>query len=119
MRAVLDHLGVERCGVFGFSFTGAFGPWLAQQLPTRVAAVVAGPGDLRCDRGVTHHVVRGFDHEGLNAQLEVAWPEASAWLRHQIPWRRARHLLLPRRGTPKALFEVVEIPYAPGQPAAA
>jgi pimeloyl-ACP methyl ester carboxylesterase len=169
MRAVLDHLGVERCGVFGYSFTGAFGPWLAQQLPPRVAAVVAGgfpllgsyeitaadvrsqcadieadpatyaaiyderfdpraglafyeglaalpdhslvdacPCPLYCfwgdgdtdavamvmsnrelsrglaDRGVTHHVVRGFDHEGLNAQLEVAWPEASAWLTHQI-----------------------------------
>ena len=169
MSAVLDHLGVQRCGVFGYSFTGAFGPWLAQQLPSRVAAVVAGgfpllgsyevtafdvrsqcaaieadpaafraiyderfdpcaglafyeslaslpdhalvdscPCPLYCfwgdedtdavamvmssselsqglaARGVAHHVYRGFDHEGLNARLEVAWPDASAWLSHQL-----------------------------------
>ena len=169
MSAVLDHLGVQRCGVFGYSFTGAFGPWLAQQLPSRVAAVVAGgfpllgsyevtavdvrsqcaaleadpaahaaiyderfdpcaglafyeslaslpdhslvdscPCPLYCfwgdedtdavamvmssselsqglaERGVTHQVARGFDHEGLNARLEVAWPEAAAWLSHQL-----------------------------------
>jgi pimeloyl-ACP methyl ester carboxylesterase len=169
MEAVLDHLGVDRCGVFGYSFTGAFGPWLAQQLPSRVAAVVAGgfpllgsyeitaadvrsqcadieadpatyaaiyeerfdpraglafyenlaalpdhslvdtcPCPLSCfwgdedtdaiamvmsnselshglaDRGVTHRMIRGFDHEGLNARLELAWPEPSFWLMHQL-----------------------------------
>jgi pimeloyl-ACP methyl ester carboxylesterase len=169
MSGVLDHLGVQRCGVFGYSFTGAFGPWLAQQMPSRVAAVVAGgfpllgsyevsavdvrsqcaaieadpdvygaiyherfdprgglafyeslaslPDDSLVDscpcplycfwgdedtdavamvmssselsrglaaRGVPHQVYRGFDHEGLNARLEVAWPDASAWLSHQL-----------------------------------
>lgn len=169
MSEVLDHLGVQRCGLFGYSFTGAFGPWLAQRLPDRIAAVVAGgfpllgsyeitaidvrgqlaaieadpatyaaiyserfdphaglafyeslaslqdhslvdscPCPLYCfwgdedtdavamvmpsnelseglaERGVTHHVFRGFDHEGLNARLEVAWPEASAWLSRQL-----------------------------------
>jgi hypothetical protein len=29
-------------------------------------------------------MIRGFDHEGLNAQLELAWPEASVWLMHQL-----------------------------------
>ena len=169
MAAVLDHLEVERCGVFGYSFTGAFGPWLARHLPDRVAAVAAGgfpllgnygvtaddvrgqlaaleaepssyaavdrdrfdpragmafyddlagladdelvdacPCPLYCfwgdedvdavgvvmpsaelsagltERGVAHDVVAGFDHEGLNARLEVAWPRAAAWLSGQL-----------------------------------
>lgn len=36
------------------------------------------------ERRVTHRVIRGVDHEGLNARLEVAWPEASAWLSGQL-----------------------------------
>lgn len=169
LEAVLDHLEVERCGVFGYSFTGAFGPWLARHLPHRVAAVAAGgfpllgnygvtandvrgqlatieadaalyeavhrerfdphaglafyedlaslpedalvdacPSPLYCfwgdedvdavgmvmpsaalaagldERGVPHQVVSGFDHEGLNDRLEVAWPDASAWLSGQL-----------------------------------
>lgn len=169
MEAVLDHLEVARCGVFGYSFTGAFGPWLAQHLPRRIAAVVAGgfpllgdysvtaddvrgqlaafeadpttyarinserfdpragmafydslasladdalvdscPCPLYCfwgdedtdavamvmpsidfsagltKRGVTHQVIRGFDHEGLNDHLEVAWPDAATWLSRHI-----------------------------------
>ncbi len=169
MGAVLDHVGVERCGLFGYSFTGAFGPWLARRLPQRIAAVVAGgfpllgdyretfddvriqlaalqadpatyaaihrdrfdplagtafyedlasldddalvdgcPCPLYCfwgeddtdavamvmpsgelsaglaKRGVTHHVIPGFDHEGLNSELEVAWPDAAAWMSGQL-----------------------------------
>lgn len=169
LEAVLDHLGVERCGVFGYSFTGAFGPWLARHLPDRIAAVAAGgfpllgnytvtaddvrgqlagleadpamyaavhrerfdphaglafyedlaslandalvdscPCPLYCfwgdqdvdavgmvmpstelsaglaERGVPHHVLRGFDHEGLNDHLEVAWPDVAAWLLRQL-----------------------------------
>lgn len=169
LEAVLDHLEIKRCGVFGYSFTGAFGPWLAQHLPHRITAVVAGgfpllgnysvtaddvrsqlaaieadpamyaaiyserfdphaglafydslaaladdalvdacPCPLYCfwgdedmdavgmvmpsvelsaglkARDVPHHVVRGFDHEALNASLEVAWPDAAAWLLPQL-----------------------------------
>jgi pimeloyl-ACP methyl ester carboxylesterase len=169
LRAVLDRVGVERCGFFGYSFTGAFGPWLAQQLPDRIAAVAAGgfpllgnygvtaddvrgqlaaleadparyatidrdrfdpragmafydelaqladdalvvacPCPLYCfwgdedtdavamvmssaelsaglaARGVPHHVIAGFDHEGLNSHLEVAWPGAATWLTDKL-----------------------------------
>lgn len=175
LEAVLDHLQVEHCGVFGYSFTGAFGPWLAQHLPHRIAAVVAGgfpllgnygitaddvrsqlaaleanpemyasvdserfdphagmafyddlaalPDDALVDacpcplycfwgdadtdavamvmssvdlsaelakRDVPHQVLAGFDHEGLNARLEVAWPDAAAWLSRQLADGRAR-----------------------------
>jgi pimeloyl-ACP methyl ester carboxylesterase len=58
MCAVLDLLGVERCGVFGYSFTGAFGPWLAQHLPDRVVAVVAGGFPLLGNYDVTAVDVR-------------------------------------------------------------
>ena len=169
LRAVLDHVDVERCGFFGYSFTGAFGPWLAQQLPDRIAAVAAGgfpllgdygvtaddvrgqlaafeadpalyetinrdrfdpragmafydelatladdalvdacPCPLYCfwgeedtdavavvmssaelssglaARGVAHEVIAGFDHEGLDSHLEVAWPGAARWLTDQL-----------------------------------
>lgn len=169
LEAVLDHLNVENCGVFGYSFTGAFGPWLAQHLPRRITAVVAGgfpllgnyavtAGDVRSQlaaleadpvtyasvdrerfdpragmafyddlsaladdslvdacpcslycfwgdedtdavamvmssaelsaglakRGVPHQVLAGFDHAGLNARLEVAWPNAATWLSRQL-----------------------------------
>lgn len=175
LEAVLDHLGIERCGVFGYSFTGAFGPWLAQHLPHRIAAVVAGgfplvgdygvtaddvrsqlaaieadpatyaaihrerfdphaglafynslaemPDDALVDacpcplycfwgdddmdavgmvmpsselsaaldaRGVPHQVIRGFDHEGLNDSLQVAWPAAAEWLSRQLAADAAR-----------------------------
>jgi hypothetical protein len=36
------------------------------------------------ERGVLHDVIAGFDHEGLNARLEVAWPKAAAWLSGQL-----------------------------------
>lgn len=165
MQGVLDHVGVRRCGLFGYSFSGVFGAWLAQQLPDRIAAVAAGgfpllgdynvtaedvrgqlaaletdpgryatidrdrfdpqagmafydelatlvddalvevcPCPLYCfwgdedvdavgmvmpsselsaglaARGVTHQILAGYDHEELNAHLEVAWPDAAAWL---------------------------------------
>jgi hypothetical protein len=33
------------------------------------------PGCALRRSGVAHRVVRGFDHEGLNAHLEVVWPD--------------------------------------------
>jgi pimeloyl-ACP methyl ester carboxylesterase len=169
MRAVLDHVEVQRCGLFGYSFSGVFGAWLALHLPDRIAAVAAGgfpllgdysvtaddvrgqlsaleadpgqyatvdrdrfdpragmafyddlakladdalveacPCPLYCfwgdedadavamvmpsselaaglaARGVIHQILVGYDHEGLNADLEVAWPGAAAWLVRQL-----------------------------------
>ena len=169
LEAVLDHLRVERCGVFGYSFTGALGPWLAEQLPNRIAAVAAGgfpllgnysitaedvhgqqaalqadpqsyeavyrdrfdplagtafydnlaalPDDSLVDdcpcplycywgdadtdaiamvmsstdfsagltlRGGPHQVLPGFDHEALNSNLEVAWPQAQLWMSREL-----------------------------------
>lgn len=59
VRAVLDHLGIDHCAVFGYSFTGAFGPWLAQHLPERVTAVAAGGFPLLGSYAVTADDVRG------------------------------------------------------------
>ncbi len=58
VSAALDHLGIDRCAVFGYSFTGAFGPWLAQRLPERIAAVVAGGFPLLGSYAVTADDVR-------------------------------------------------------------
>lgn len=58
VRAVLDHLGIDRCAVFGYSFTGAFGPWLAQHLPDRISAVASGGFPLLGNYAVTADDVR-------------------------------------------------------------
>lgn len=55
MLAVARHFGHERFLVFGYSFTGAFGPWLALTLAQHgaVAAVAAGGFPLLGDYGLT------------------------------------------------------------------
>ena len=55
MLAVARHLGYARFLYFGYSFTGAFGPWLALRLAEHgaVAAVAAGGFPLLGDYGVT------------------------------------------------------------------
>ncbi len=55
LQAVAQHLGYERFLYFGYSFTGAFGPWLARRLRTSdaVAAVAAGGFPLLGDYAVT------------------------------------------------------------------
>lgn len=169
MRRVAMTLGFPRFLFFGYSFTGAFGPWLAQRLAEHgsVAAVVAGGFPLLGDYGVTSRDVdaqmaemerdktlwtridqrfdpvagavfyrelaklppnslvegapcplycfwgdrdqdavgmvlppdelaeglsrrgvpwqqyQGYDHEGLNNDLQVAWPDAERWLLEQ------------------------------------
>lgn len=174
MLTVMRHLGHESFAVFGYSFTGAFGPWLALELAQQdvVTAVVSGgfpllgdygivsrgvddqmaamqqdedlwaavgerfdpraaaafyrqlatlPPDALVDRapcplycfwgdrdddavgtviphaeladglsrrGVTWKQYAGMDHEALNADLAVAWPDAEKWLlAHSIPTR--------------------------------
>ncbi|RIQ11891.1 alpha/beta fold hydrolase [Jiangella rhizosphaerae] len=58
MLAVAQHLGHPRFLCFGYSFTGAFGPWLALRLAQHsavasVAAVAAGGFPLLGDYNVT------------------------------------------------------------------
>lgn len=55
LLAVARHVGFARFLFFGYSFTGAFGPWLARRLRTHeaVAAVAAGGFPLLGDYGVT------------------------------------------------------------------
>lgn len=169
LRQVAHQLGHERFLVFGYSFTGAFGPWLALQLAEygSVAAVASGGFPLLGDYGITSRDVDaelagmekdpairerynerfdlwagaefyrdlaelapdalvdlmpcplfgfwgaqdqdavgmimpphelgeglarrgvrwkqydGYDHERLNSQLQVAWPDAEKWLLEQ------------------------------------
>ncbi|NED94776.1 alpha/beta hydrolase [Phytoactinopolyspora alkaliphila] len=169
MLAVARHLGHSRFLCFGYSFTGAFGPWLALRLAdhSAVVAVASGgfpllgdysvtsrdvdaqmahlekdpglwaeiehrfdpragarfyrelsmlppdalvddaPCPLYCfwgdrdhdavemvlpssvlaeglnNRGVPWKQFEGYDHEGLNSHLEVAWPDTEAWLLEQ------------------------------------
>lgn len=172
MLAVMKHLGHESFAVFGYSFTGAFGPWLALELAEydAVTAVAAGsfpllgdysitsrdvdeqmtamqqdedlwaavgqrfdlragaafyrqlatlppdslvdrsPCPLYCfwgdqdtdaveivlshqelaagltQRGVAWKKYPGMDHEGLSADLAIAWPDAEKWLlAHSTP----------------------------------
>lgn len=167
MLAVTRHLGHPQFLCFGYSFTGAFGPWLALRLAehSAVAAVASGgfpllgdygvtardvdaqmehlrqdpdlwaevlerrfdplagahfyrelsllPPDALVDdapcplycfwgdrdhdavgmvlptdeladglsaRGVPWRQIEGYDHEGLNSHLEVAWPDTERWL---------------------------------------
>lgn len=55
LQAVTRHLGYHRFLFFGYSFTGAFGPWLARRLAATnaVAAVAAGGFPLLGDYRVT------------------------------------------------------------------
>jgi len=166
MLAVARHLGHRRVLCFGYSFTGAFGPWLALRLAEQgaVAAVASGgfpllgdysvtsrdvdaqlalmendpgrwatverrfdpragatfyrelsllppdalvddapcplycfwgdrdhdavgmvmPGSVLAEglhaRGVPCRQIEGYDHEGLNSHLDVAWPDTETWL---------------------------------------
>lgn len=55
LQAVARHVGYDRFLFFGYSFTGAFGPWLARRLrdSSAVAAVAAGGFPLLGDYGIT------------------------------------------------------------------
>jgi pimeloyl-ACP methyl ester carboxylesterase len=55
MLAVMRHLDHERFAVFGYSFTGAFGPWLAHELREHgaITAVASGGFPLLGDYGIT------------------------------------------------------------------
>ena len=73
LLAVARHVGHPRFLVFGYSFTGAFGPWLAQRLAPydAVAAVAAGGFPLLGDYGITARDV--------DAQLAALEQDAERW----------------------------------------
>lgn len=78
LQAVARHVGHERFLYFGYSFTGAFGPWLARRLRDSgaVAAVAAGGFPLLGDYRVTLADVEG-QARGL-AQDPAAFARVSA-----------------------------------------
>jgi pimeloyl-ACP methyl ester carboxylesterase len=73
MLAVMRHLGHARFAVFGYSFTGAFGPWLARELREQdaVTAVASGGFPLLGDYGITARDV--------DAQMERMQQDAPFW----------------------------------------
>jgi hypothetical protein len=106
--AVMEAAGFERFSVFGYSFTGAFAPWLAAlafyrelsdatglpgQQPAMPAVRVLGRG-RRGDRqggcarllaagldsrGLEQASFPGHDHEGMLAHINEAVPSVLAW----------------------------------------
>jgi pimeloyl-ACP methyl ester carboxylesterase len=77
MLAVMTHLGHESFAVFGYSFTGAFGPWLALELAEHdaVTAVVSGGFPLLGDYGITS---RDVDEQMAEMEKdEDLWSELS------------------------------------------
>lgn len=80
LQAVVRHVGFERFVYFGYSFTGAFGPWLARRLRDSAAVVAVASGDfpLLGDYAVTLADVE-TQSRALAAQPE-AWARISSGL---------------------------------------
>ena len=77
LAAVADHVGFDRFLFFGYSFTGALGPWFARRLAARntVTAVVSGGFPLLGDYGIT---AREVDTQlGHLEQDQDAWAKYS------------------------------------------
>jgi len=70
--AVLQAVGFDRCFVLGYSFTGAFAPWLAQ-LTGRVDAVVSGGFPIVGDYA--------YLYPEIQRQSEAAKSDPAAWAR--------------------------------------
>jgi pimeloyl-ACP methyl ester carboxylesterase len=68
--AVMEMAGFERFSVFGYSFTGAFAPWLAH-LTNRVDAVVSGGFQIVGDYSPLYPEVQGL--------TEAAKADPAAW----------------------------------------
>jgi pimeloyl-ACP methyl ester carboxylesterase len=85
LRAVARHLGYDRFLFFGYSFTGAFGPWLARRLRDHgaVAAVAAGGFPLLVNYGVTladvENQARAFEQDpAALAQISLRFDPLAA-----------------------------------------
>jgi len=70
LAAVMEAAGFERFSVFGYSFTGAFAPWLAH-LTDRVDAVVSGGFPIAGDYSPLYPEVR--------SRAEAARSDPAAW----------------------------------------
>ncbi len=73
--AVMEAAGFERFSVFGYSFTGAFAPWLAH-LTDRVDAVASGGFPITGDYSPLYPEI-----QGLSAAAEsdpVAWADLTS-----------------------------------------
>ena len=70
--AVLEEVGFDRFLVLGYSFTGAFAPWLAQ-LTGRADAVVSGGFPIAGDYG--------YLYPEIHRQSEAAKSDPAAWAR--------------------------------------
>jgi pimeloyl-ACP methyl ester carboxylesterase len=70
--AIVQAVGFERFFVFGYSFSGAFGPWLAQ-LTGRVDAVVSGGFPIAGDYA--------YLYPEIQRQSEAAKSDPAAWAR--------------------------------------
>jgi pimeloyl-ACP methyl ester carboxylesterase len=70
--AVVEAVGFDRFAVFGYSFTGAFAPWLAQ-LTGRADAVVSGGFPIAGDYA--------FLYPEIERQSEAAKSDPAAWAR--------------------------------------
>lgn len=86
MLAMAHHYGHESFMVFGYSFTGAFGPWLALKLgrTSPVVAVASGGFPLLGDYGVTFRDVdtqmrRLAEHDELWQQYDRQFDPHAVW----------------------------------------
>jgi pimeloyl-ACP methyl ester carboxylesterase len=92
---VVEAAGFERFSVFGYSFTGAFAPWLAL-LTGQVDAVVSGGFPIAGDYSPLYPEIQALsaaaeadpaawadlnshDHEGVLAHINEAVPNLLAW----------------------------------------
>ncbi len=85
LQAVTRHLGYDRFLFFGYSFTGAFGPWLARRLvaTNAVAAVAAGGfpllGDYRVTLADVEEQARTLQHDpAVFAQVQQRFDPLAA-----------------------------------------
>jgi methylmalonyl-CoA epimerase len=72
--AVLDHLGLQRANVFGFSMGGAVALYLAHRHPERVGRMVVHGVNVRWDAGEVAVMTGGMDPESL-AGLNPRWAD--------------------------------------------
>ena len=74
--AVLDAAGFERFSVFGYSFTGAFAPWLAH-LTGRVDAVVSGGFPIAGDYSPLYPEIQALSAAAAEAD-PTAWADLNS-----------------------------------------
>ena len=92
--AVMEAAGFERFSVFGYSFTGAFAPWLAH-LTGRVDAVVSGGFPIAGDYSPLYPEIQLFAFWGEDDE-EIARGGGVRAARRRAGPSRAQARVLPR-----------------------